>query len=329
MAIDKLILDIEKTFGKGSVILGDNLPDVEKISTGVLSLDIATGGGYGLGRIVEVMGEESVGKTLISIYGMIESQKMFPNKYVGIVDAEHAFDINWAEKLGLDTDRLIISQPDNGEQGLEILERMASSGDVSFILVDSVAALTPKAEIEGEMGDNQMGLHARLMGKAMRKITGIVSKHNCVVIFTNQKRMKLGVMFGDPTTTTGGNALKFAATQRIDLSRSQGSKNDDGTLSSNKIKAKVIKNKIAVPFQVAEYEVVFGEGISKEKEVLDLGVNYGFIIKSGTWYKLENGTTLGQGEKAKEFLKDNPDLTDLLIANIKDVALNGAEKGKD
>lgn len=318
--IDELISSFDKKYGKGSVLSSGNLPDVAKIPTGVLSLDVSSGGGYGLGRIVEVYGPESVGKTTLAIYGMISAQKAFPDKHVGIVDAEHAFDMDYAEKLGLNKDKVLISQPSHGEEALNIVSDLASSNLISFILVDSVAALIPKAELDGEMEDNQIGLQARMMSKAMRKITGDVNMSKTVLMFINQTRTKIGVMFGDPTTTTGGNALKFFASQRIELSRSQGAKNDDATLASNKVKAKVVKNKLGIPFKVAEYELVFGEGISRSQMIVDLGEKTGLIIRSGSWYSLaSDGIKLGQGAPAAaKMLADNPELMDALEEAIKE-----------
>lgn len=318
--IDELISSFDKKYGKGSVLSSGNLPDVAKIPTGVLSLDVSSGGGYGLGRIVEVYGPESVGKTTLAIYGMISAQKAFPDKHVGIVDAEHAFDMDYAEKLGLNKDKVLISQPSHGEEALNIVSDLASSNLISFILVDSVAALIPKAELDGEMEDNQIGLQARMMSKAMRKITGDVNMSKTVLMFINQTRTKIGVMFGDPTTTTGGNALKFFASQRIELSRSQGAKNDDATLASNKVKAKVVKNKLGIPFKVAEYELVFGEGISRSQMIVDLGEKTGLIVRSGSWYSLvSDGIKLGQGAPAAaKMLADNPELMDALEEAIKE-----------
>lgn len=312
--IDNFLKEMDTLFGKGAVITATHFPDVPKMSSGVLSVDIASGGGYPIGRVIEVYGPESSGKTTLAIHAMAQAQKDFPDKVVAIVDMEHAFDSHYAAKLGVDVGRLLISQPDYGEQALDIAEKMIKSGHVSFLLVDSVAALTPKSELEGEMEDSSMGVQARMMSKAMRKLTSATSNHKCVVMFINQLRDKIGVMFGNPATTTGGNALKFFASQRIELTKSQGAKNAAGEMSSNKIKAKFVKNKVAPPQKTAEYEIEFGDGICNELSIINYGVELGIIKKAGAWYSLaEDGSKLGQGaEGVKQMLRDNPELTDAL-----------------
>jgi recombination protein RecA len=318
----KVLADIDKQFGKGSTITGDQKVPIQRISTGSFGLDIATGGGYGEGRMVEVYGLESSGKTTLIIHGMIEAQKKYPNKHLAIIDSEHAFDTEYATMLGLDCTKLVVSQPSNGEEGLEIMDRLVSSGEFSFIALDSIATLVPKAELEGEMTDSSMGLQARMMGKALRKLTGLISKSNTVVIFSNQVREKLGVMFGNPETTPGGNAMKFYASQRIKLNKSQGDKGADGIQTNTHIKATVIKNKLAPPFKTCEYDIEFGKGISKSGELIEIGLKLGFIKKAGSWYSVElDGENvnikLGQGSTgAKQTLEDNPELAELLEANI-------------
>lgn len=316
LTMDKL----EKTFGKGSIMkLGDDVVDhsLEIIPTGSLTLDIALGiGGLPKGRIIEIYGPESSGKTTLAIHAIAEAQKR--GGIAAIIDAEHAFDRFYAEKLGVDTENLLISQPDNGEQALEIADNLIRSGAIDIIVIDSVAALTPKAEIEGEMGDSQMGLHARLMSKALRKLTGSISKAGCVCIFINQLREKIGVMFGNPETTTGGNALKFYASIRLDIRRT-GQIKDAENVIGNRIKVKVVKNKVAPPFRMAEFDIMYGEGISKVGEIIDLGAEKGIIKKSGSWFSYGD-TKLGQGRDAvKQVLKDNPELMEELEAKLKEL----------
>ncbi|MDP5044065.1 MAG: recombinase RecA [Leeuwenhoekiella sp.] len=316
----KLTLDkMDKTYGKGTVMkMGDNaIVEVEAISTGSLGLDIALGvGGLPKGRVIEIYGPESSGKTTLTLHAIAESQKK--GGIAAFIDAEHAFDRFYAEKLGVDIENLIISQPDNGEQALEIADNLIRSGAIDIIVIDSVAALTPKSEIEGEMGDSKMGLHARLMSQALRKLTGSISKTNCTVIFINQLREKIGVMFGNPETTTGGNALKFYASVRLDIRRSTQIKDANGEVQGNKTRVKVVKNKVAPPFRQAEFDIMYGEGISKVGEILDIGVEYEIINKSGSWFSYQD-TKLGQGRDAvKAILKDNPDLLEELEIKIKD-----------
>lgn len=316
----KVLADIDKQFGKGATIAGDQKIPIQRISTGSLGLDIATGGGYGEGRMVEIYGDFSSGKTTLIIHGMIEAQKKYPKKYLGIIDSEHAFDTDYATMLGLDCTKLIVSQPSNGEEGLEIMDRLISSGEFSFIALDSIATLVPKAELDGEMADSSMGLQARMMGKAMRKLTGTIARTNTVVLFTNQVREKLGVTWGNPETTPGGNAMKFYASQRIKLNKSQGEKGADGIQVNTHIKATVIKNKLAPPFKTCEYDIEFGKGISKTGELVELASKFGFIKKSGSWYSIDiDGETikLGQGATgAKATLEENPELADIIEANI-------------
>lgn len=315
----KLTLDkLDKAYGKGTVMkMGDNaIVEVEAISTGSLGLDLALGvGGYPKGRVVEIYGPESSGKTTLTLHAIAQSQKA--GGIAAFIDAEHAFDRFYAEKLGVDIENLIISQPDNGEQALEITDNLIRSGAIDIIVIDSVAALTPKSEIEGEMGDSKMGLHARLMSQALRKLTASISKTNCTVIFINQLREKIGVMFGNPETTTGGNALKFYASVRLDIRRSTQIKDSNGAVMGNKTRVKVVKNKVAPPFRQAEFDIMYGEGISKVGEIIDIGVDYEIIKKSGSWFSYDD-TKLGQGRDAvKSLLKDNPDLMDELEEKIK------------
>ncbi len=316
----KLTLDkLDKTYGKGAVMkMGDSVvEDVEVIPSGSLGLDIALGvGGYPRGRVVEIYGPESSGKTTLTLHAIAEAQKN--GGIAAFIDAEHAFDRFYAEKLGIDIDNLIISQPDNGEQALEITDNLIRSGAIDIVVIDSVAALTPKSEIEGEMGDSKMGLHARLMSQALRKLTGSISKTNCTVIFINQLREKIGVMFGNPETTTGGNALKFYASVRLDIRRSTQIKDTDGAVQGNKTRVKVVKNKVAPPFRLAEFDIMYGEGISKIGEIIDLGVEYEIIKKSGSWFSYGD-TKLGQGRDAvKALLNDNPELYEELEAKIRE-----------
>ena len=318
-ALQAALAKIEKDFGKGSIMkMGDEkIENVEVIPTGSIGLNAALGvGGYPKGRIIEIYGPESSGKTTLAIHAIAECQKA--GGTAAFIDAEHAFDRFYAEKLGVDIDNLLISQPDNGEQALEIADQLIRSSAVDILVVDSVAALTPKKEIEGDMGDSAVGLHARLMSQALRKLTGTIAKTKTTCIFINQLREKIGVMFGNPETTTGGNALKFYASVRLDIRKSQAIKEDDNVIG-NKVKVKVVKNKVAPPFRKAEFEIMFGEGISKIGEIVDLGVEYEIIKKSGSWFSYGD-TKLGQGADAvKEMLKDNPELCDELEAKIMQV----------
>ena len=315
-ALQAAMQKIEKDFGKGSIMrMGDeHVENVEVIPTGSISLNAALGvGGYPKGRIIEIYGPESSGKTTLAIHAMAECQKR--GGIAAFIDAEHAFDRFYAQKLGVDVDNLYISQPDNGEQALEIADQLIRSAAIDIIVIDSVAALTPKKEIEGDMGDSSVGLHARLMSQALRKLTSTISKTNTTCIFINQLREKIGVMFGNPETTTGGNALKFYASVRLDIRKGQPIKDGDTVLGSQ-VKVKVVKNKVAPPFRKAEFEITFGEGISMIGEILDLGVEFGFIAKSGSWFSY-GSTKLGQGRDAcKALLKDNPELCDELEAKI-------------
>ncbi|WP_286761776.1 recombinase RecA [Salegentibacter sp. UBA1130] len=315
----KLTLDkMDKTYGKGTVMkMSDQaISDVDAISTGSLGLDLAMGvGGYPRGRVIEIYGPESSGKTTLTLHAIAEAQQK--GGIAAFIDAEHAFDRFYAEKLGVDIENLIISQPDNGEQALEITDNLIRSGAIDIIVIDSVAALTPKSEIEGEMGDSKMGLHARLMSQALRKLTSSISKTNCTVIFINQLREKIGVMFGNPETTTGGNALKFYASVRLDIRRSTQIKDSNSNVMGNKTRVKVVKNKVAPPFKMAEFDIMYGEGISKIGEIIDIGVDYEIVKKSGSWFSYED-TKLGQGRDAvKILLKDNPDLMEELEEKIK------------
>ncbi|GGF65210.1 recombinase RecA [Wenyingzhuangia marina] len=322
LTLDKL----DKTYGKGAVMkMGDMaVQDVEVISSGSLGVDLALGvGGYPRGRIIEIYGPESSGKTTLTLHAIAEAQKA--GGIAAFIDAEHAFDRYYAQNLGVDIDNLIISQPDHGEQALEIAENLIRSGAIDIVVIDSVAALTPKSEIEGEMGDSKMGLHARLMSQALRKLTGTISKTKCTVIFINQLRDKIGVMFGNPETTTGGNALKFYASIRVDIRRKTQLKDGD-TVIGNATKVKIVKNKVAPPFQQAEFDIMYGEGISKVGEILDIGVNYGIIKKSGSWFSYGE-TKLGQGRDAvKGLIKDNPELAEELEAKIIDAIKNPVEE---
>ncbi len=314
----KLALDkIEKDYGKGSVMmLGDKQKDtMEVISTGSIGLDVALGvGGLPAGRIIEIYGPESSGKTTIAIHTIAQSQKK--GGICAIIDAEHAFDASYARKLGVDVDNLIISQPDYGEQGLEIADRLISSGAVDVVVIDSVAALVPKGELEGEMGESKMGLQARLMSQALRKLTATISRTGCCCIFINQLREKIGVMFGNPETTTGGNALKFYASVRLDIRRISQIK--DGDLASgNRVRVKVVKNKVAPPFRQVEFDIIFGEGISKVGEIIDMGVELGILQKSGSWFAYGD-SKIGQGRDAvKQFLHDNPEVSNEIEGKIR------------
>ena len=318
-ALDAAIAQIEKQYGKGSVMkLGDNSANmnVETVPTGSLSLDIALGlGGLPKGRIIEVYGPVSSGKTTVALHCVAEVQKR--GGIAGFIDAEHALDPVYARNIGVDIDNLYISQPDCGEQALEITETMVRSGAVDIVVVDSVAALVPKAEIDGDMGDSHVGLQARLMSQALRKLTAVISKSNCIVIFINQLREKVGVMFGNPETTTGGRALKFYSSVRLDVRRTESLK-QGGEIVGNHVRVKVVKNKIAPPFREAEFDIMFGQGISREGDVLDLAVNAGIVNKSGAWYAYE-GDKIGQGrENAKTYIHENPAFFDMLEAKVRD-----------
>ena len=313
LTLDKL----DKTYGKGSVMkLGDQtIEKIESIYSGSIGLDIALGvGGYPKGRVVEIYGPESSGKTTLTLHAIAECQKA--GGIAAFIDAEHAFDRFYAQKLGIDLGELVISQPDNGEQALEIADNLIRSGAIDALVIDSVAALTPRSEIEGEMGDSKMGLHARLMSQALRKLTASISKTNCTVFFINQLREKIGVMFGNPETTTGGNALKFYASVRVDIRRSTQLKNSEGGVLGNKTRVKIVKNKVAPPFKTAEFDIMYGEGISKIGEILDIGVEHDIIEKSGSWFSY-GGSKLGQGrDSVKAILKDNPELMEELEQKI-------------
>ena len=316
LTLDKL----DKAYGKGAVMkMGDSvIEQVEVISSGSLGLDVALGvGGYPRGRVVEIYGPESSGKTTLTLHAIAECQKA--GGIAAFIDAEHAFDRYYAKSLGVEIDDLIISQPDHGEQALEIADNLIRSGAVDIVVVDSVAALTPKSEIEGEMGDSKMGLHARLMSQALRKLTGSISKTNCTVIFINQLREKIGIMFGNPETTTGGNALKFYASVRLDIRRSTQIKDTNGAVMGNKTRVKVVKNKVAPPFKTVEFDIMYGKGISRIGELLDIGVEAEIIKKSGSWFSYGD-TKLGQGRDAvKTLLDDNPELAEEIEGKIKDI----------
>ena len=309
---------LDKTYGKGIVMRMGDKPavNVETIPTGSLSLDLALGiNGLPKGRIVEIYGPESSGKTTLAIHAIAECQKN--GGIAAFIDAEHAFDKTYAEALGVDTENLLISQPDNGEQALEIAENLIRSAAIDIIVIDSVAALVPRSEIEGEMGDSKMGLQARLMSQAMRKLTGAIGRTGCCCVFINQLREKIGVMFGNPETTTGGNALKFYASVRLDIRRSTQIKNSDGNVLGNKTRVKVVKNKVAPPFRLAEFDIMYGEGVSKVGEILDVAVEHEIVKKSGSWFSYED-TKLGQGRDAvKQMIKDNPELMDELEEKIR------------
>ena len=320
-ALGFAVYKLEKTYCKGTVMkLGDKQAvNVETISTGSLGLDIALGiGGLPKGRVVEIYGHESSGKTTLAIHAIAECQKA--GGIAAIIDAEHAFDRFYAESLGVYTENLLISQPDNGEQGLEIAENLIRSGAVDILVIDSVAALTPRAEIEGEMGDSKMGLHARLMSQALRKLTGSIGRTGCCCVFINQLREKIGVMFGNPETTTGGNALKFYASVRLDIRKSGSAiKDKEGNVVGNTIKVKVVKNKLAPPFRIATFDIMFGEGVSKTGEIIDLGVENEIIQKAGSWFSY-NDTKVAQGrEGAKRFMIDNPEVAEEIMTKIKAV----------
>ena len=318
LTLDKL----DKTYGKGTVMkMGDAaVEDIDAIPSGSLGLDIALGvGGYPRGRVVEIYGPESSGKTTLTLHAIAEVQKQ--GGIAAFIDAEHAFDRYYAQNLGIDIDNLIISQPDHGEQALEIADNLIRSGAIDLVVIDSVAALTPKSEIEGEMGDSKMGLHARLMSQALRKLTGAIHKTQCTVVFINQLREKIGVMFGNPETTTGGNALKFYASVRLDIRRRTQIKDGDNVIG-NRTKVKVVKNKVAPPFKIAEFDIMYGQGISKAGEILDLGVEYEIIKKSGSWFSYGD-TKLGQGRDAvKKLILDNPEMAEELEAKITEFIKN-------
>ena len=318
-ALELTLSKLDKAYGKGAVMkMGDAaIVEVDTISTGSLGLDLALGvGGLPRGRVIEIFGPESSGKTTLTLHAIAEAQKA--GGIAAFIDAEHAFDRFYAEKLGVDIANLVISQPDNGEQALEITENLIRSGAIDIVVIDSVAALTPKSEIEGEMGDSKMGLHARLMSQALRKLTSTINKTNCTVIFINQLREKIGVMFGNPETTTGGNALKFYASVRLDIRRSTQIKNSNGEVIGNKTRVKVVKNKVAPPFRMAEFDIMYGEGVSKVGEIIDIGVDYEIIKKSGSWFSYMD-SKLGQGRDAvKTLLLDNPELMEELEEKIVD-----------
>ncbi|MBQ2451682.1 MAG: recombinase RecA [Lachnospiraceae bacterium] len=330
-ALDAALVQIEKQYGKGAVMkLGDPAAqmNVETFPTGSLSLDIALGlGGIPKGRIIEIYGPESSGKTTVTLHMIAEVQKR--GGIAGFIDAEHALDPVYAKNIGVDVDNLYISQPDNGEQALEITETMVRSGAIDIVVVDSVAALVPKAEIDGDMGDSHVGLQARLMSQALRKLTAVISKSNCTVIFINQLREKVGVMFGNPETTTGGRALKFYSSVRLDVRRIESLK-QSGEVTGNRTRVKVVKNKIAPPFKEAEFDIMFGEGISVVGDILDLAANVNIISKSGAWYAYE-GNKIGQGrENAKQFLKDNPEICKEVENKVREYyELQGAEKEEE
>ena len=327
-ALQAALAQIEKQFGKGTIMRlgeGEAIEDIQVVSTGSLGLDIALGvGGLPRGRVVEIYGPESSGKTTLTLQVVAEMQKQ--GGVCAFIDAEHALDVQYAQKLGVNLADLLISQPDTGEQALEIVDALVRSGSVDLIIVDSVAALTPKAELEGEMGDALPGLQARLMSQALRKLTATIKKTNCMVIFINQIRMKIGVMFGSPETTTGGNALKFYASVRIDIRRTGTIKKGEEAIG-NETKVKIVKNKVAPPFKTAEFDILFGEGISRHGEIIDMGVNAKIIEKSGAWYAY-NGEKIGQGrDNAREFLRENPELS-LEIENKVRESLNIPQRGE-
>ncbi len=316
--LNQAIEKIEKEYGKGSIMrLGESsIEPVDTISSGSIGLDYALGiGGYPRGRVIEIYGPESAGKTTLSMHAISETQKS--GGIAAFIDAEHAFDLNYAKKLGIDVENLIISQPDNGEQALEITDSLIRSGSIDIIVIDSVAALTPRSEIEGEMGDSKMGLQARLMSQALRKLTATISKTNCLCVFINQLRDKIGTAYGNPETTTGGNALKFYSSVRVDIRKISQIKIDENTIG-NRVRAKIVKNKMAPPFRQAEFDIIFGEGINKIGEIIDMGSELNIIQKSGAWYSYDNNK-LGQGrEQVKKILLDNPDLSDEIELKIRE-----------
>ncbi len=328
-ALDLAVSQIEKQFGKGSIMrLGadEALPDVPVIPTGSLGLDLALGvGGYPRGRVVEIYGPESSGKTTLSLNAIAQAQKL--GGIAAFIDAEHALDVGYARKLGVKTDDLLISQPDTGEQALEVAETLVRSGAIDLVVIDSVAALVPKAEIEGDMGDSHMGLQARLMSQALRKLTSTISKSMTTVIFINQIRMKIGIVYGNPETTTGGNALKFYSSVRLDIRKVEAIK-DGSNIMGNRVRVKVVKNKVAPPFKQAEFDIVFNEGISKVGEIVDTGVSQGIIERSGAWYSY-NGDRIGQGrENVKNYLRDNPAIAEEIEAKVKEQAGMALRKGE-
>ncbi|UZR95918.1 recombinase RecA [Chondrinema litorale] len=324
-SLDLTVAKLEKDFGKGIVMKlnDDNVVDVPSISTGSLGLDIALGvGGFPRGRVIEIYGPESSGKTTLALHTIAEAQKK--GGIAAFVDAEHAFDKIYAEKLGIDMDNLLVSQPDHGEQALEVTEHLVRSGAIDVIVIDSVAALVPKAELEGDMGDSKMGLQARLMSQALRKLTGSINKTNCCCIFINQLREKIGVMFGNPETTTGGNALKYYASVRLDIRRIGAIKESADNITGNRTRVKIQKNKVAPPFKVVEFDILYGEGISRAGEILDMAVDLDIVKKAGSWFSY-NSTKLGQGrETVKELIRDNPELMEELEKKVK-AKINGEE----
>ncbi len=324
-SLELTVSKLEKDFGKGIVMKlnDDNVIDVPSISSGSLGLDIALGvGGFPRGRVVEIYGPESSGKTTLALHSIAEAQKQ--GGIAAFVDAEHAFDKIYAEKLGIDLDNLLVSQPDHGEQALEVTEHLVRSGAIDIIVIDSVAALVPKAELEGDMGDSKMGLQARLMSQALRKLTGSISKTNCCCVFINQLREKIGVMFGNPETTTGGNALKYYASVRLDIRRIGAIKESADNITGNRTRVKIQKNKVAPPFKVVEFDILYGEGISRAGEILDMSVDLEIVKKAGSWFSY-NGTKLGQGrETVKELIRDNPELMEELETKVK-AKINGEE----
>ncbi|MBK7872473.1 MAG: recombinase RecA [Saprospiraceae bacterium] len=325
-ALQSTIDRLDKTYGKGTIMrLGDKqVMDVETIPTGSLGLDVALGvNGFPRGRVVEIYGPESSGKTTLAIHAIAECQKQ--GGIAAFIDAEHAFDRFYAQKLGVDVENLLISQPDHGEQALEIAENLIRSGAIDIIVIDSVAALVPRGEIEGEMGDSKMGLQARLMSQAMRKLTATIGRTGCTCVFINQLREKIGVMFGNPETTTGGNALKFYASIRLDIRKTgSGIKDKDGNIVGNHVRVKVVKNKVAPPFRIAEFDIMFGEGISKSGEIVDMGVDQDIIQKSGAWYSYESAKIAQGREAAKQFLMDNPEVAKEIELKIKEKLVSGS-----
>jgi recombination protein RecA len=317
-ALTRSLDEITKKHGKGSVIVGNEVISVEKTSSGSMSLDLALGGGYGEGRVIEIYGPESAGKTLLAITGAIQAQKKYPEKYVAIIDAEHAIDLDFCRKLGLNTDKVIVNQPDYGEQAFDIAETLIKSGQISYCIVDSVSAMTPKAELDGDMESNQMGLQARMMSKGLRKVTGMVNNTKAILVFINQLRDKIGVVYGNPETTSGGNALKFYASQRIDVRKAKGkSLDDDGNISNTEMNITVVKNKLAPPFRKAKLMNVFNVGIDNAFDILNVSVDLGFVKKSGSWFSYGD-TRLGQGVDAVcVLLRDNPDLLQELETQIR------------
>ena len=324
VTIDKL----EKTYGRGAIMrLSDNhVVDIPIISTGSLGLDLALGvGGIPRGRIIEIYGPESSGKTTLSLHCIAEAQKK--GGLAAFIDAEHAFDKSYAERLGIDTENLLIAQPDDGEQALEIAEHLIRSGSIDILVIDSVAALVPRSELEGDMGDSKMGLQARLMSQALRKLTGTINKTGCACIFINQLREKIGVMFGNPETTTGGNALKFYASVRLDIRSVTSLKESDGTISGKRTRVKIVKNKVAPPFRVVEFDIVYGEGISKVGELIDIGVELGVVKKAGSWFSYEDHKLAQGREASKELLNDHPELFNKIEADIKAKIAHATDKG--